>query len=160
VRRILTRLSTILATAARDELIPANPAVGADRPATEQQSVQVWEPEAVRIFLQRCAGHRLGAIFDVAVLTGLRRGELTGLRWSDVDLVARKITVRCHRVTVDGKITEQGTERAPACVRCRFLRWPWPPCSSGRYGRAPRPRPLSRHGCAPGTCSPSRMAGR
>jgi site-specific recombinase XerC len=32
VRRILTRLSTILATAVKDELIPSNPAVGADRP--------------------------------------------------------------------------------------------------------------------------------
>jgi integrase len=85
--------------------------MGSDRPATEQQSDQVWEPEAVRIFLQRCAGHLLGVIFEVAVLTGLRRGELTGLRWSDVDLVARKITVRRNRVTVDGRITEQ---RAPA----------------------------------------------
>jgi integrase len=43
-------------------------------------------------------------------LTGLRRGEITGLRWSDVDLVARKITVRRNRVTVDGRITEQSTK--------------------------------------------------
>jgi integrase len=38
------------------------------------------------------------------------RGEITGLRWSDVDLVARKITVGHNRVTVGGKITEQTTK--------------------------------------------------
>ena len=33
-------------------------------------------------------------LFEVAILTGLRRGEITGLRWSDVDLAQRKIVVR------------------------------------------------------------------
>jgi integrase len=56
------------------------------------------------------ARHRFGALFEIAVLTGLRRGEITGLRWADVDLVARKIVVRHNRVTVDGKITEQTTK--------------------------------------------------
>src|SRR5829696_3264844 len=109
VRRILTRLSTILATAVSDGLIGANPAVGADRPVLEHTTVRIWEPEHVRQFLMRCAHHRLGPLFEVAVLTGLRRGEITGLHWSDVDLVARKIAVRRNRVTVDGKITEQTT---------------------------------------------------
>jgi integrase len=110
VRRILTRLSTILATAVKDELIPSNPAVGADRPVLHGGPVRVWEPEHVREFLQRCAQHRLGPLFEIAVLTGLRCGEITGLRWGDVDLVARKITVRHNRVTVDGKIIEQTTK--------------------------------------------------
>jgi integrase len=72
--------------------------------------VKVWEPDGVREFLQRSARHRFGALFEIAVLTGLRRGEITGLRWADVDLVARKIVVRHNRVTVDGKITEQTTK--------------------------------------------------
>jgi integrase len=110
VRRILTRLGTIFATALKDELIGANPVVGADRPVLPDAPVKVWEPDDVRTFLMRCAQHRLGAIFEIAVLTGLRRGELTGMRWSDVDLVARKITVRRNRVTVDGKITEHSTK--------------------------------------------------
>jgi integrase len=109
-RRILTRLSTILATAVRDELISSNPALGVDKPALGDGPVKVWEPDTVRIFLQRSAQHRLGPLFEIAILTGLRRGEITGLRWSDVDLVARKITVRRNRVTVDGRITEQTTK--------------------------------------------------
>jgi integrase len=60
--------------------------------------VKVWEPDDVRTFLMRCSRHRLGALSEIAVLTGLRRGELCGLRWSDVDLAAGKITVRRSRV--------------------------------------------------------------
>jgi integrase len=110
VRRILARLHSILASAVRDELIPANPATGADKPALADGPVKVWEPDEVREFLQRSARHRLGALFEIAVLTGLRRGEITGLRWADVDLAARKIVVRHNRVTVDGKIIEQTTK--------------------------------------------------
>jgi integrase len=110
VRRILARLSTIFASAVKDGLISGNPVVGADRPMLQDATVQVWEPEHVRLFLQRSARHRLGPLFEIAVLTGLRRGELTGLHWSDVDLAKRKIFVRHNRVTVDGKITEQTTK--------------------------------------------------
>jgi integrase len=110
VRRILARLTTILNSAVKDELISSNPALGADKPVLGDEPVRVWEAEHVREFLQRAAQHRLGPLFEVAVMTGLRRGEITALRWSDVDLVARKIMVRRNRVTVDGKIQEQSTK--------------------------------------------------
>ena len=77
VRRILARLSTVFASAVKDGLISGNPVVGADRPVREEP-VRVWEPEHVREFLQRSARHRLGPLFEMAVLTGLRRGEITG----------------------------------------------------------------------------------
>ncbi len=110
VRRILAVLQTILASAVRDELIPGNPTAGADRPTVVGDGVHVWEPGHVRTFLGYCAGHRLGAVFELAVLTGLRRGELCGLRWPDVDLVARKIVVRRNRVTVNGCVSEETTK--------------------------------------------------
>jgi integrase len=117
VRRILAVLTTILNGAVKDELISANPALGADRPALADSTVRIWEPEHVRIFLQRCGQRRLGALYETAVLTGLRRGELCGLRWSDVDLVARKITVRRSRVSVRGKVLEQATTKTRAGLR-------------------------------------------
>jgi integrase len=106
----LARLSTIFASAVKDELIGANPVLGADRPMLSDAPVRVWQPDDVREFLQRAAQLRLGPVFEVAVLTGLRRGELCGLRWSDVDLAARKLTVRHNRVTVDGRVQEQTTK--------------------------------------------------
>jgi integrase len=110
VRRILARLQTILQTAVKDELIQNNPALGTDKPALPDAPVKVWEPDDVRTFLQRCAQHRLGIVFETAVLSGLRRGELCGLRWADVNLAKRKITIRRNRVTIDGKIQEQSTK--------------------------------------------------
>lgn len=47
-------LTTILNSAVKDELISANPALGADKPALADSTVRIWEPEHVRIFLQRC----------------------------------------------------------------------------------------------------------
>lgn len=117
VRRVLALLQTILTTAVRDELIPGNPAAGADKPSLTDDAVHVWEPGDVRTFLGRCAGHRLGAVFEVAVLTGLRRGELLALRWPDVDLAARKIVVRRTRVVVNGRPAEQQTTKTRAGLR-------------------------------------------
>ena len=65
----------------------------------------------------RCSRHRLGALFEIAVLTGLRRAELCGLRWSDVDLAAGKITVRRSRVSVRGRVLEQATTKTRAGLR-------------------------------------------
>jgi integrase len=117
IRRILTLLGTIFASAVKDELISANPAQGADKPALSDGPVKVWEPDDVRTFLMRCSQHRLGPLFEVAVLTGLRRGEITGLRWSDVDLARRKIVVRRNRVSVRGRVIEQQTAKTKAGLR-------------------------------------------
>ena len=53
VRRILTLLGTIIAKAVRDELISANSAQGADKPALSDNPVKPWEPDQVRMFLAR-----------------------------------------------------------------------------------------------------------
>ena len=116
VRRLVTLLGTIFASAVKDELISTNPArdvTGPDWTVT----VKPWELEEVRVFLDRCAQRRLGALFEVAILTGLRRGEITGIRWVDVDLVARKVVVRRNRVTVNGRVQEQKTTKTKAGLR-------------------------------------------
>jgi integrase len=51
-----------------------------------------------------------GPLFELAVYAGLRRGEICGLHWSDVDLTARQIVVRHNRVTVDGHVQELTTK--------------------------------------------------
>ena len=52
-----------------------------------------WTIDEARTFLASVADHRLGAIFHLALVSGLRRGELLGLRWIDVDLDGRTIRV-------------------------------------------------------------------
>lgn len=52
---------------------------------------------------RRCGAstHRLAPVFELVVRTGLRRGEVAGLRWEDVDLETGRLVVRQQRVQVD-----------------------------------------------------------
>ena len=57
-------------------------------PATQKPDpgrAEICIPDAVRTFLEACADHRLYALFYLAVTTGLRRGEILGLKWTDLD---------------------------------------------------------------------------
>jgi integrase len=112
VRRALATLRMIFTQAVKDEIIPANPALMVDKPTVADHDVTAWEPAQVAAFIERCGHHRLGALFELTIWTGLRRGEICGLHWSDVDLddVERTITVRHNRVSVDGQVQEITTK--------------------------------------------------
>jgi integrase len=79
-----------------------NVADDADPP--EQSSppeMRTWRPAEVRAFLAGTADDRLHAAFVVLLSTGMRWGELLGLRWSDVDLDAGELSIRRTLITVD-----------------------------------------------------------
>jgi integrase len=114
VRRALAVLRMIFSIAVRDELLQANPAFKVDLPAVPDGVPAAWELGTIGEFLQRCSRHRLGSLYEAAIYTGLRRGELAGLHWGDVDLAARTVTVRHNRVTVAGRVQEQTTTKTRA----------------------------------------------
>ena len=64
------------------------PAIGHDR-----RLARVWTGEQIRDFLAAIDDHDLYPLFLLAVATGMRRGELAGLRWSDIDFDAARLTV-------------------------------------------------------------------
>ena len=97
-------LRTALARAVRHVLILRNAAGLATPPRVEHREVEAWDAAQVRTFLDAIRGHRLEALFTVAVVTGLRQGELLGLRWSDVDMTAGTLTVRHSLQRVDGRL--------------------------------------------------------
>jgi integrase len=68
--------------------------------AMRPSPVMVWTPQDTGAFLDYAARHRLSALFDLAASTGARRGELCGLRWTDVDLQDKTITIAIERVQV------------------------------------------------------------
>jgi integrase len=110
VHRALATLRMIFSAAVREEIIPANPAAMVDKPTVPSHPVTAWEPEHLGEFLDRSGHHRLGPLFELAVYTGLRRGEICGLHWTDVDLAARTIVVRRNRVNVEGRVLESTTK--------------------------------------------------
>jgi integrase len=67
---------------------------------------QVWTPEQLRAFLSHVRDDRLYAAWLLVATTGLRRAELAGLRWLDVDLAAGRVSPRRPRVVVDYTVVE------------------------------------------------------
>ncbi|MGZ0711123.1 site-specific integrase (plasmid) [Coraliomargarita sp. W4R53] len=106
VRRIIAVVQGALTAALHDDLIALNPARGVRLPVVDAHEFEPWSPQQVGAFLDHAATHRLGAAFEIAVLTGLRRAELVGLRWVDVDLTRRELTVRMTRVETSSGIVE------------------------------------------------------
>ena len=99
VRRIHPTLRSALNDAVR-RVVPYNPAALAELEPTRRLKVRPWEPEELGAFLDFADGHRLGVLFEVLAMTGLRRGEVVGLRWGDVDLDKRVLWVRQSVVQV------------------------------------------------------------
>lgn len=60
-----------------------------------------YSPDQLGRLLEVLVDDRLGALYFLAVFTGLRRGELVGLQWGDVDLDAAQLTIR-HSITQRG----------------------------------------------------------
>jgi integrase len=88
-----------LAEAVDLQLLERNPAETAKPPkvtTTERAaraSRRYWTADSVRRFLVHVRTHRLQAAFHLATTTGMRRGEVLGLRWSDVDLDNERLSV-------------------------------------------------------------------
>ncbi|WP_454115482.1 tyrosine-type recombinase/integrase [Microbacterium lacticum] len=113
IRRMHSTLRSALNDALERDLIDYNPAARVKLPKTEKQAVRPWEPEEAGQFLDIASQHRLGALFEIAILTGLRRGELVGLRWQDIDLPSRRLTVTVQVVRVGTRALE-GTIKTEA----------------------------------------------
>jgi integrase len=77
-------LKHLLSLGVEWELIPANPAHGVKSPKAPAGRVRYLQPGELRAVLQACP-EWLRPIAGLAVSTGMRRGEILGLRWLDVD---------------------------------------------------------------------------
>lgn len=92
-----------------------NPASLADPPKRDGE-MRVWTSAQLRTFLASLDGERLAPAFVLAADTGMRRGEIAGLRWADLDLDAKLIHVRQNPVVVDYDAAAPGTQESP-CER-------------------------------------------
>jgi integrase len=116
VRFIHAVLSACLDAAVRKKLLARNPAASADPPSASTDVVgQVLEPEELAALL---AGFRHSALYPIvatAAFTGARRNELLALRWSDVNLAVKRLTIaralemtKAHGVRFKEPKTERG----------------------------------------------------
>ncbi len=83
-------------------ILVRNAADAVELPRFERKEMRALDPAGVTRLLEAAQGTELRVVIAVAIGTGLRRGELLALRWSDVNLDARRLTVHRSLETVKG----------------------------------------------------------
>lgn len=87
-------LTNILRHAVRLKLIPFDPSAAIAKARPEVKEVTFLTETQTRQFLKAAKKSRLHALFVLAVGSGMRQGEILGLRWSDIDLVSGTVSVQ------------------------------------------------------------------
>jgi integrase len=119
VQVIRTVLSAALTRAVREELISRNVARLVELPEWRPGTVRPWTADEGRRFLAACKPDPLYVAFVLLLLYGLRRGEVLGLRWQDIDFEAGTIRVEQQLQQVGGQMhlgpvkTQAGRRKLP-----------------------------------------------
>ena len=103
IRLTLGRLAAALDMAQAEGLVVRNVAKLVTPPSYVAAERDTWSTAEVATFKTAAAEHRLNAAW-LLTMYGMRRGEVLGLQWSDIDLAAGSLTIRQARVLVDGKV--------------------------------------------------------
>lgn len=111
VNKFSQTVSMVLADAQRQGLVARNAAEHVDPVAVSHHSVDTYTEGEVQTLLKSIAGDRLGHAWELA-LCGLRRGEIAGLRWPDVDLECKTLSIANNRVDAGGKAVENDPRSA------------------------------------------------
>lgn len=110
-----TILYSALKQALRWGIIPRNPVEGVDRVKEHTQDMTLWTAAEAVTFLDAARSHRLYPLFYLAMSTGMRRGELLGLRWQDVKPgalhIRQSLTVVGNQIAISVPKTEKGKRR-------------------------------------------------
>ena len=93
VHSVHLMLHTALERAVKERLILRNPVDDCIPPKIQRKEMQILPPEHMKAYLDAADRRGLLAMFYLELTTGLRKGELVALRWSDVDVANRTIFV-------------------------------------------------------------------
>jgi integrase len=104
-----------LKQATRWNLIHRNVAQMVDAPKVPKREVKPLTTEQVSTLLQAAAGDRLEALYVLAIATGMRCGELLGLKWEDIDLELEVLRVR--RSVYNGVVSPPKTGHSLRSIR-------------------------------------------
>ena len=109
VKYIHTTLHRALVDAVTSGLLENNPASRANIPRYSGQlprEQRCWSAEELSRFLELTRSHPLSMAWRIAAMTGMRRGEVLGLRWKDLDIERRQLTVARTLIAVGNQTLE------------------------------------------------------
>jgi integrase len=143
VQLIHTVLHSALKQAVREGLIVRNPVDAVQRPKVERKELPILNEEEARIFLKAVSGNRLEVLYYLALITGIREGELLGLKWSDIDWKKGTLNVQrqVQRLKGQGRVfVPPKTKAGRRQIKLGRVFWlNWPPIENGRHHKKTLP---------------------
>ena len=110
-----TVLYSAMKQAVRWQLVIRNPVEATDPLKESPKEMVLWTPQDVVRFLDTARSHRLYALFYLALSTGMRRGELLGLRWGDIEgsgfRIRQTVVLVGNKPTIGTPKTKKGQRR-------------------------------------------------
>ena len=106
VRNIHQIISSTMNLAREQKLITANPAEGCALPRLEHKEMKTLLVEQLQSFLREAKDSGAFELYYLELATGLRRGELLGLKWVDTDLERGDLRVRRQIARINGEVVE------------------------------------------------------
>ena len=106
VRNIHQIISSAMKLAQEQKLIASNPTEGCALPRLEHREMQTLPVEQLQSFLREAKDSGVFELYYLELVTGLRRGELLGLKWEDVDLERGDLRVRRQIARISGEVVE------------------------------------------------------
>ena len=104
VRGVHTLLRNCLEQAVAERLILSNPAQGCKLPQLEKREMKILPQEKIGMYLAEAERRGLLAAFYLELTTGLRRGELLALQWTDLDAKNRTLAVTKQVNRINGEL--------------------------------------------------------
>ena len=119
VRGVHMMLHEALDTAVKERLIAKNPTNGTTVSKCNYPEKQILGDNQLETFLEAIKGHEYWCdFFYVEVMTGLRRGEICGLRWQDINFEENKLQVKRSVSVKKGGGVSIGETKTETGVRC------------------------------------------
>ena len=106
VRNINQVISSAMDLAVAQKIILENPTNACSLPRVEHKEMQTISAEQLQAFLEEAKRSGVYEMYYIELSTGLRRGELLGLKWEDIDMKQGIIRVRRQISRIDSKIVE------------------------------------------------------
>ena len=104
VRGIHTLLHNCMEQAVAERLILTNPAQGCKLPQLEKREMKILPQEKIGMYLAEAERRGLLAAFYLELTTGLRRGELLALQWTDLDVESKTLSITKQVNRINGEL--------------------------------------------------------